>query len=364
MSWRFGEIDRTKVHRTIRHFAPNRTANRVHDVDLHALWATGKRLLLLDVDHTLVHWKAENFDEEVIKWINEAKRIGFKICIISNTRHPERLGRIASRLEIDKLRGRFKPSRTMYLQALSQFGMSASQAIMIGDQIMTDILGANRSGIDSILLKPLSNKEFLGTKVNRGIESLVKPFLFRMVSVTDSPTNVQPDSAESGPTLKQQIVRFAVVGGTSFVIDFALTYLFMNVIHVGDQRLSESFGSWLMQSFPSLTQYANSPVKAAAPYLGGLASFIAMFNSFVLNRKWTFRAEGRARTVTQLHRFYTVSISGAVLNALIFGGFYNIIPAHATVSLLLAKVIAAGVVAVWNFTGQRYYAFRQPKEAA
>ena len=178
-----GKYDRTKVG-FLRKFTPLRTAHRLHDIDLNALKEMGKELLLLDVDHTLVAWKTEEFSEEVISWLAKAKSMGFKMCILSNTRHPIRLNRIAKRLEIEAIRGKFKPNPQIYRQALESNNVKPENAIMIGDQIMTDIFGAGRAGIDSIWLNKMPGPEFFGTKINRQIEKLIR-FLIQRAHTPD-----------------------------------------------------------------------------------------------------------------------------------------------------------------------------------
>lgn len=352
MSWRYGTIDRTNVARILRPFAPVRIEEAIERIDLDALWAAGKRLILLDVDNTLVRWHAEEFSPAVIAWVEAAHTKGFRLCILSNTRRPARLTRIATFFKVDSMNGRFKPHPSMYLDALRRYGCTAAQAVMIGDQLMTDVLGANRSGIDAIWLKPLHTREFFGTKFNRGLERVIRPFLFKMMVMPNTDADPAPNP------MKRQLIRFVVVGGTSFVIDYLLTSLLMKAVPYGGGLLSDQVGNWVLSTSSFARDQFHTANKAAAPILGGVASFLAMFNSFYWNRKWTFGAEGATRTLTQLHRFYTVSILGACWNALIFGAIYNLFANDQRGAVLVAKMVAAGFVAVWNFLGQRHYAFR------
>jgi uncharacterized protein len=171
-----GHYDKTRAG-LFRNFTPNRTCHRLNEVNLEDLRISGKKLILLDVDHTIVPWKKETFSEEILYWIYNAKELGFHLCILSNTRHPERLQRIAEKLDVKALRGKFKPNPQMYHEAMKIFSASRDETIMIGDQIMTDILGAGRSGIDSIWLSKMSGPEFFGTKFNRLIELIIKKII-------------------------------------------------------------------------------------------------------------------------------------------------------------------------------------------
>jgi HAD superfamily phosphatase (TIGR01668 family) len=346
-------------------FVPAHAASSLLDVDLEDLWANGKRLILLDVDHTIVKWRAEDFPAGVEDWVRRAKAKGFDLCILSNTRNPERLSRLSAKLGIETVRDKFKPSPAMFRLAMIKFKRKPEESIMIGDQIFTDVLGANRCGIDAIWVQKMEGREFAGTKVSRFGERLLRSTLYRAL-VTPVDEVPKPDAIEEAMppgerTLIRQIIKFGIVGGTSFIIDTGLSLLFLRVLPYGDQLLSEALGSWLVQTMPSIFSFAKTPYNAAVPILGGLASFIAMFNSFIWNRSWTFKVKGKSERLAQLRRFYTVSILGAVWNTLITSGLSNVIPGHPTRSLVVAKVVAAGLVAVWNFMGQRYYAFRAPK---
>lgn len=354
-SWRSGDFDRRRLPGAVRRFAPAHAAEHLTHIDQEKLWERGKRLLLLDVDNTLVQWKAEDFAPEVIAWIERAKALGFDICIISNTRREDRLARLSELLGVATVRGRFKPSRAMFRLALIKFKRKPEEAVMIGDQMMTDILGANRAGIDAIWVRKMEGKEFSGTRINRAIERFLTSHIYRALVLPEDDARIE---APIETPLGKQILRFVVVGGASFVIDTLLTYLLMRWIHIGDESMGAVFGRWLLASYPGVFAFAAGPSKAAAPILGGLASFVAMFNSFVFNRIWTFEARGKGRRTHQAARFYMVSIVGAMLNALLFTTIFNAMPPNVGHGIFLSKVVAAGVVAVWNFIGQKTFAFR------
>src|SRR5438132_1684957 len=142
----------------------------LHAIDLPELWKTGKRLLLLDVDNTLVKWREESFSQPVLDWITHAKELGFDICLISNTNHLDRLERLKTALGVESVRGRFKPSRAMFRLAMIKYKRKPEETVMVGDQLMTDILGANRAGIEAIWVRKMEGQEFSGTKINRRME--------------------------------------------------------------------------------------------------------------------------------------------------------------------------------------------------
>lgn len=360
--WRSGEFDRTRISSFFHPFLPAHAADSLEQIDLKKLWDAGKRLILVDVDNTLVQWKGEQFAPPVLDWLERAKAMGFDLCLVSNTKRLDRLSRLEKILAIPTVRGRFKPSRAMFRLALAKFRRKADEAIMIGDQLFTDILGANRTGIDAIWVRKMEAKEFGPTAFNRWMERRLTGTLYKALVLPESHVPLdpaRPTAAEN--TTVQQIARFLVVGVASFVIDTLVTYLLMKWIHLGGEPMGIVFGRWLLMRFPSVFGFANAADSAAAPIFGGIASFFAMLNSFVWNRLWTFEARGKDRKAAQAARFYAVSIIGSILNALLFSAIYNQLPHQARLSLAAAKVLAAFLAAFWNFFGQRYYAFRPRK---
>ncbi|MCW5943660.1 MAG: YqeG family HAD IIIA-type phosphatase [Fimbriimonadaceae bacterium] len=177
-----GNLDRKRVWRLLRGVSPLRIVADIRAIDPTALAAAGKKLVLLDVDNTLVPWRKEEIPVWVFDWLAQGRAEGLSFCILSNTRHPERLGRLSERLGVPFLRGRFKPNPAMYHMALTKFGASPAEAVMVGDQLFTDVLGANRSGIDAIWVHPMTKKDFIGTKLSRLGERLISRHLRRRLT--------------------------------------------------------------------------------------------------------------------------------------------------------------------------------------
>lgn len=359
MGFRTGRFERSKTG-ILRHFCPAHAVAAITEINLDELKADGKELILLDVDHTLVKWKKEDFSPEVMAWLDKAKQLGFKLCILSNTRRVERLARLSSFLGIETLRGRFKPSTEMYHMALSKFGVQPERAIMIGDQIMTDILGANRAGIDAIWVQKMEGPEFAGTKFNRVIETILTSFLYRsLVTPMDEPE--VPGVGFFDKPIVRQFVKFCMVGGMSFVIDYGIRYLMLFKLKSGDVLISEIYGKMIRDSIHLSFWNPADNNKAFFPVAAVTASFIATFNSFLLNRAFTFRVKEKKDVGKQAVKVYLVSYVGLAINAVISTFFNNIIPGHAIRSSFIATVIGAAAAAIWNFTGQRTFAFKVHK---
>lgn len=361
-TWQSGRFEKDRVSGLLRPFTPAHAADSLQAVDLRELWDRGKRLLLLDVDNTLVQWHTDTCTADVLDWTRSARELGFDICIISNTNQLDRLSRIAKSIGAETVRGRFKPSRAMYRLALIKFKRKAEEAIMIGDQLITDVLGANRSGIEAIWVRRLEGKEFKGTSINRVMERMLTGAIYRAL-VTPIDEGLGIGAAEKAKPfaekkLVHQIIKFAIVGGISFVIDYGCTAIFMQVIPFRNGLLSDHLGAFLIRHFPSVFHFARGPSEAAAPIFGALAAFFAMTNSAFMNRAWTFEVKGKVERAKQIRRFYVVSILGQILNVGTFSALYNLIGNH---RLLIPKIAGAAAGAVWNFLGSRLYAFREPK---
>jgi HAD superfamily phosphatase (TIGR01668 family) len=353
-----GSYHRERVHWSLRPFSPHATLECLSDVDLEALKGAGKELILLDVDNTLMPWRTEDIPASTVAWVEKARGLGFELCVLSNTRHPERLHRISEKLGLTYIRDRFKPSTRMYELALEKFGKEQKQAVMVGDQLLTDVLGANRAGIDALWVRPIHHTEFVGTRfISRNIERMVGVLLHHWFQAADG---VEPALREG--FFQRQIVRqfakFCVVGGSSTVVDAGLHYLLMFFIMVNGIPLGQALGGWLVETFPSVYGHLNHVSDAAVPVLKVPTAALAILNAFYWNRRWTFRIRDKSQQAAQLKKFIVVSVIGLILNTVLTTVFNSIIPGHPKQSWAAATAIATVAVAFWNFTGQRLYAFR------
>jgi len=363
--FRAGKFERERVPGWARGFCPAHSSLSLLDIDLRALSQSGKKLILLDVDNTLLPWRGEAVPQTSLDWVTAARKCGLELCILSNTRHPARLDRIAKKLGVHYLRGKFKPSPAMYRQAIKQFGVQPQQAVMIGDQLFTDILGANRAGIEAIWVRPMTPHDFVGTKISRFGERLLRGTLYRTLSNdgSEEAADLPPGGAGVVELMKKPVVRqfikFCIVGGSSTVIDLGLHYIMLYVVQVDGRPFGEVLGRSLIDSMPWLFGFASDADSAAYPVLKVVSSGVAILNSFYWNRRWTFDIRGKEERMRQLHRFVAVALIGMALQTLIGTGLRNIIPGHPKRSWAIASAIATVVVAFWNFSGQKLWTFRK-----
>jgi HAD superfamily phosphatase (TIGR01668 family) len=146
--------------------------NTLLDIPLEELRRQGIRAFILDLDNTITEWNSQELRSEVEAWFHAIKQQGFKAFILSNNGE-QRILRIAERLSIPYIHRARKPLRGSFLRAVALMEVKPAEVAVIGDQIFTDVLGGNRSGLYTILVKPLAKKEFYGTKISRAMEFFI-----------------------------------------------------------------------------------------------------------------------------------------------------------------------------------------------
>jgi HAD superfamily phosphatase (TIGR01668 family) len=154
-------------------WCPDEVVSSVTDIHPAQLVERGIQAVLLDLDNTLVPWQKVDVPDAVRQWIEAMKAAGLCLCLVSNTRRRRRLEVLAKELGIAYVPKAFKPRRYGLRQALAQLQSTPERAVMIGDQIFTDVWGGNRMGMHTILVLPMARREFIGTKVSRLLERIL-----------------------------------------------------------------------------------------------------------------------------------------------------------------------------------------------
>lgn len=157
-------------------FYPAEMAESSYTIDYEGLYKKGYRGLIYDIDNTLVE-HGDDANEQVIELFRRLNKIGFRICLLSNNKAP-RVRRFYTSVHIkgDKLHYIFKahkPSRKNYRKAMLLMRTTKKNTLFIGDQLFTDVYGANRTGIRSFLVKPISKREEIQIILKRPLEKAV-----------------------------------------------------------------------------------------------------------------------------------------------------------------------------------------------
>lgn len=151
---------------------PSVIVNTIYDIDLEQLKALGMKGIITDLDNTLVGAKEPLATPELITWLKKVEQSGFQVVIVSNN-NQTRVSAFASPLHIPYIHAARKPAMRAFRQALQMMKLQPEQTVVIGDQMLTDMLGGRRMGLHTILVTPIAPKdEGLMTRVNRQIEKL------------------------------------------------------------------------------------------------------------------------------------------------------------------------------------------------
>lgn len=158
----------------MKDYFPNEYLEDVYSIDYDALYDKGYRGLILDIDNTLVPHGADS-TPEVDAFMHGLIDRGFKILLLSNN-SAERIERFNRNIGAEYISDADKPNPASFHAAINKLGTNADTTIMIGDTTHTDILGANRAGISSILVKYIGyyNKEKKG--IRRNLERIMLMF--------------------------------------------------------------------------------------------------------------------------------------------------------------------------------------------
>lgn len=155
-------------------FIPYDCFDNIFSIDYNKLYEDGKRIILMDIDNTLIPYDKVLPTVEIIELFDKIQKIGLEIILISNNNR-ERVKTFADELSIPYINNAMKPFSFAYRKIKKMIKPhTKDEVIAIGDQLLTDILGANRHHIDAILVKPIQRKsEKWYTKFNRRIEERV-----------------------------------------------------------------------------------------------------------------------------------------------------------------------------------------------
>lgn len=150
-------------------FRPTAIKERVTDVTPDFIKSLGVRALLLDVDNTLATYTSHQPIPGAVEWARQMEAAGFRLIIISNN-FEERVKPFADMFGLDFLSFAIKPLPIGYLRAAGKLGVKRRDCVIIGDQIFTDVVGANLCGMKSVLLTPIEPEEGFTFKARRYFE--------------------------------------------------------------------------------------------------------------------------------------------------------------------------------------------------
>ena len=158
-------------------FFPDDFVASTYVIPFEKLYEEGYRGLIFDIDNTLVPHGAPA-DERAKKLFARLKEIGFDCCLLSNNQEP-RVQMFNEEIQVHYIYDAHKPSVKNYQKAMELMGTDLHSTIFVGDQLFTDVWGAKRAGIRTILVKPIHPKEEIQIVLKRQLEKIVLYFYMR-----------------------------------------------------------------------------------------------------------------------------------------------------------------------------------------
>ena len=119
------------------------------------LQSWGIRLLLCDLDYTLAPRSVARPDKQVLAWVQAMKDAGIEVMILSNNRSSARVEEFCKDMGITYVGHAGKPAKRGYREAMAKAGVTEKETAMLGDKLLTDVLGARRSGLLALMVEPL-----------------------------------------------------------------------------------------------------------------------------------------------------------------------------------------------------------------
>jgi HAD superfamily phosphatase (TIGR01668 family) len=161
----------------LKQLLPRQQVDSVYEIVLAELWNKGVRGIITDLDNTLVGAKVPLATPELVEWLKQVQKLGFKVVIVSNN-HKTRVTSFCEPLGIPFIYRAKKPTNSAFRRALSIMHLKAEQVAVLGDQMLTDVLGGNRMGLYTILVQPIAPAdEGFMTRINRRLEKVALSFI-------------------------------------------------------------------------------------------------------------------------------------------------------------------------------------------
>jgi len=153
----------------LKKFLPSEYVKSIYHININELKAKGIKGVITDLDNTLVEWDRPNATPDLIKWFENLKKNDIKVMIVSNN-NENRVRLFAEPLGIPFIHKARKPLVKAFKKAQVEMGTANNETVIIGDQLLTDVLGGNKAGIYTILVIPVASSDGFFTKFNRAIE--------------------------------------------------------------------------------------------------------------------------------------------------------------------------------------------------
>ncbi|MBT2643705.1 YqeG family HAD IIIA-type phosphatase [Bacillus sp. ISL-41] len=153
----------------LKHFLPDQHVKSIFEIQPESLKEKGVKGIITDLDNTLVEWDRPSATPKLIEWFDNMRKHEILVTIVSNN-NEKRVRAFSDPLQIPFIFQARKPMTRAFNKALKQMGLRKEETVVIGDQLLTDVLGGNRSGFHTILVVPVAQTDGFVTRFNRKVE--------------------------------------------------------------------------------------------------------------------------------------------------------------------------------------------------
>ncbi|MBO1306513.1 YqeG family HAD IIIA-type phosphatase [Enterococcus sp. 669A] len=159
-------------------YKPTWMVDAIYQITPEQLKKQGVKAVLTDLDNTLIAWDNPDGTKELLDWLKVMDEANIPVVVVSNNK-ASRVARAVQQFRLDFVSRAMKPFSAGIKSAQRKLGLTSDEIIMIGDQIMTDIRGANAAGIRSVLVRPIVDTDGASTQINRFFERKIMRYLLK-----------------------------------------------------------------------------------------------------------------------------------------------------------------------------------------
>ncbi|MBG9982576.1 YqeG family HAD IIIA-type phosphatase [Aerococcaceae bacterium DSM 111020] len=152
-----------------KYFTPTWKIESIYAITPAQLIQHDIKAVIVDLDNTLLPWNEPVYSKDMEEWITALRANGLGIYLLSNNNY-DRVAKVAEPLQLNFTASALKPRGKHFRYAVKDLNVADENIVVIGDQLITDVLGANRRGLKSILVKPMVPNDNIFTWLNRTLE--------------------------------------------------------------------------------------------------------------------------------------------------------------------------------------------------
>lgn len=153
-------------------FYPSRYIESTYVIPFEKMYKKGYRGVIFDIDNTLVPHGA-GADERAIALFERLQNIGLKVCLLSNNQE-ERVALFKKDIvPVFSIHKAGKPGIKNYKKAMELMETDDKNTFFVGDQLFTDVWGAKKTGLYTILVAPINPKEEIQIVLKRRLEYFI-----------------------------------------------------------------------------------------------------------------------------------------------------------------------------------------------